>query len=517
MADNKIYERNLKDIKPTVNQKEMAETYVKKLHGVENLLEKDGPLYSTWIYLQIGLADPIVFNSSSNDPAKNLIASLNFKKTGTGTTNSFTLVVHYDPFNMGQNDAELVEELDERMAQAMSVDWSDASTSIRGKIQYGYNSTSDYELVSPCYEFYITDVSSEVRFDSGITTYKISGCSLMAIDCDFSADFEAVENKPLMEVVEKVLFKWYGDDNNRPTRIANTEVSQDNQFNYIIDIPDDVYNECVKITEGAVTGVNPLQYCIDLMAKYPLTQAEEEDDEYKDIDTLSYAQRPRYVIYMTDETDKPTIHVAHVKASSKLDKSGNETSTEENSIVMDYTFTWGLQQTTIVTGWSPSVDLRQYLIQKSLFMRYPRLKAEAEASGNEDLARKYRNKMINIDTEFGEYYDATISFVGVPADPPVGAEITVKPRILNAESRTSGVYTVVSGEDNISTNGEFTSSLNLVRKRSLTGMTKKLTQPQQDEYEQALKEVQEEEEQKRNEEEEAKRKRIEYLNSLPTY
>lgn len=514
MADNIIYERNLRDIKPITTQQEMADEYVKKLKGVENLLEKDGPLYSTWIYLQIGLSNPLVFNSSSNDPRKNLIASLNFKKTGTGTTNSFTLTIHYDPFNMGQNDAELVEELDERMARAMATDWSDASTAIRGKIQYGYNSTTDVELVSPCYEFYITDISSEIKFDSGITTYKISGCSLIAVDCDFSADFEAVEDKPLMQVVEEVLFKWYGDDNNRPTRIDSTKVSENNQYNYIIDIPDDVYNECVKITEGAVTGENPIQYCLNLMSKYPLTQAEEEDDEYNDLDNLSYAQRPRYVLYITDETERPTIHVAHVKASSRLDKDGNETSTEKNSIVMDYTFTWGLQQTNIVTGWSPSVDLRQYLIQKSLFIRYPRLKAEAEATGNDDLARKYRNKMINIDTEFGEYYDATISTVGVPADPPVGAEITVKPRILNAESRTSGVYTVVSGEDNISTGGDYSSTLNLVRKRSLTGMVKKLTKAQQDEYEQAKLEEAEEDRQKQEQADKEKQARIEYLNSL---
>lgn len=492
MADNKIYERNLKQVRVKNSQAEMATVYVQKLKEVEALLEKDGPLYATWIYLQIGLSNPLIFNSATNDPAKNLIADLVFNKTGTGVTNSFTLTIHYDPFNMGQNDAELVEELDERMATAMAGDWNDANKTMRGKIQYGYNTSSDSDLVSPCYEFYITNITSNVKMDSGITTYKIEGCSTLAIDCDFTADFPRVENKPLLEVIEQVLFKWYGDNSNKPPHIADTETANDNQFNYRIDIPDELYNNCVTITAEAQTGVQPIQYCLDLLDKNPLTQAEKDSKEFEDLSALSYSQKPRYALYITDEVDMPTIHVIHIKASSKIDENGVETATEENMISLDYTYTWGLQQTNIVTGWSPMVDLKLYLIQKSNYLRYARLKNEAEKTGNTDLVREYRKKLIDENTEFDEFYDAEIQTVGIPADPPLGAEVIIKPRILNAESRTAGVYSIRSCVDEISTSGLYTTTLSLFRIRSLTGKTMYLTKAQQEEYENAKAEAEEE-------------------------
>ena len=66
-----------------------------------------------------------------------------------------------------------------------------------------------------------------------------------------------------------------------------------------------------------------------------------------------------------------------------------------------------------------------------------------------------------------EMYNATLTILGIPCDPPLACEIQVIPRILESTSRTQGVYMINACTDNITTKGVFTSSLKLTRVRSL--------------------------------------------------
>ena len=132
MAGNYI-ERNIKNIKAEITQDVMATNYTNMLNKVANMIVNDGPIYSTWITLQLGINNPIKFNTSSTDPKKNLIASLRVEKSCAGVTNNFTVEIKYDPFNMGQDSTDAVEQLDEYVAMAMSGDWDNDSEKMRGK------------------------------------------------------------------------------------------------------------------------------------------------------------------------------------------------------------------------------------------------------------------------------------------------------------------------------------------------------------------------------------------------
>ena len=474
MAGNYI-ERNIKNIKAEITQDVMATNYTNMLNKVANMIVNDGPIYSTWITLQLGINNPIKFNTSSTDPKKNLIASLRVQKSCVGVTNEFRIEIKYDPFNMGQESTDAIEQLDEYVAMSMSGDWDDNNDKMCAKIQYGYNSTSDDDLVSPCYQFFITDISSKVNFDSGITAYTISGTSEIAPDCDFTAEFSAINDWRLMDIIEWTLYYWYGDPENKPSHTGNAKPS-DNPYKYRIDIPDDVYNESpIHVNVEAKSGMTPFSYCQAVLDANPLTQAEKDSGKYDDLSSLSYSQRPRYVMYITDNAGVQTIHVAHIKPSTTKDESGNEKAVEESPLKINYTFSWGMQEKNIITGWSPVVDLKRYLISKSLALRYPRLREQALTEGNQSKADEYQKKLVNINTELTEMYDAELQIVGIPADPPVTAEIRVIPRVLESVSRTAGVYVIRGCVDEITSNGKYTTTLTLFRKRSLNGLTETLS------------------------------------------
>ena len=99
------------------SQTQLLNDFENKLSNVIQMLENEGPVLSTWIRFQLGTSgNPVYFDSSSTNPKKNLIAQLYIKKNGADVANSFTLTVQYDPFNMGQDTADIVEQLDEYVA-----------------------------------------------------------------------------------------------------------------------------------------------------------------------------------------------------------------------------------------------------------------------------------------------------------------------------------------------------------------------------------------------------------------
>ena len=69
-----------------------------------------------------------------------------------------------------------------------------------------------------------------------------------------------------------------------------------------------------------------------------------------------------------------------------------------------------------------------------------------------------------------EYYDATLECIGIPTDFPVGAYIKVKPVVFQSMSRTAGRYFIVGADDSISTSGIFTTTIQLHRVDTISGV-----------------------------------------------
>lgn len=470
--------RSIVNLDVKVDQFGMKDRYEKMLNNVANMLDTNGPIYTTWIYFQIGLNEDnkIVFDSSSTDKQQNLIASLSIEKSCSGIANTFTLVIQYDPFNFGQNtNNDTVEKLDEFIAKAMAEDFDNSTAGCRGRIQYGYNSSSassDDELVSPLYCFFLTNATSNVSFDSGITTYTFTGTSILSADCDFVTDYDKVEDKNLLETVGKILYKYYGDPDNPPKIEGIDEIIPESpeDLKYRIDINSDDITKAVKISVDKSSNTqSPWLYCKSLLDANPLTEEEKNSEEFKDLESISLNKRPRYSMYITDVDGAQTIHIVHIAPSSTIDENGNETVVETGSMKIDYVFSWGmknedLQNKNIVTGWKPEVDLYTYLIRKANYARYNKIKTLYEEDP-EKYEKTYENvKAFNEDVL--EMYNAELELIGIPADPPMAAEIEIVPRVLETISRTAGIYVITGASDEISSTGIFKSTLKLFRVRS---------------------------------------------------
>lgn len=471
--------RNMQNVSSTINLQTMAKNYTNMLNSVANMIVNDGPIYDVWITFQIGTSKPITFNSSSTNPKENLIASLHVDKTGADIANGFQLVVQYDPFIYGQNSTDKLEILDECIARAMSYDFDEYGekkgnlNALRGTIQYGYNSTSDTNLVSPKYKFIISDIQSEVKTDSGITTYTFKGTSELSTDCDNVASFTEIKQWKMLDVIEWTLYYWYGDPDHKPSHTGDAPPS-DNAYKYRIDIPDDVYDAAKEtiIDVPATSGITPWQYCMNILQKYNLTDDERKSGEYDNSEELSYNQIPRYSMFLTDEDGIQTIHISHIKPVSATTYEGTLKKSEKGSLQIDYTFTWGKQlNKNIVVGWKPEVILKSYLIRKALYLRKQEHLKKLEEEGRLEELKKAKQDMAGFNVDLLEVYDAQLQLVGIPATPPVNAEVRVIPRILETESRQAGVYRITKCSDDINTAGIYTTTLTLIRVRGLKDET----------------------------------------------
>ena len=470
--------RSMQNVKSAESLEDMAVKYTNMLNSVANMIVNDGPIYDVWITFQMGKTKPITFNSATTNPDENLIASLRFDKTGADVANKFTLVVQYDPFKSGQYPTDRIEALDDCLAKAMSYDFEIGNTkgnlrALRGTIQYGYNSTSDTNLVSPKYTFILTNIESEVKTDSGITTYTIEGTSEISVDCDNTASFGKIEQWKLLDVIEWTLYYWYGDVNHKPSHTGDGEPT-DNPYKYRIDIPEDVYQSAINtiIDVEATNGVTPWQYCRSLLDQYPLTDAERESHLYDNREGLSTNQIPSYSMFITDEDGIQTIHVAHVKPVVAKDYEDSIKTVESGNLKIDYTFTWGKQQNkNIVVGWKPEVNLKTYLIRKAYYLRVKNDLETLESDGNTEALEQYKKNLSGYNDDLREVYDAQLQLVGIPATPPVNAEVKIIPRVLESESRQAGIYRIINCSDDISTGGVYTTTLKLLRVRGFQDAT----------------------------------------------
>ena len=480
---NYIERTQIKANTVTLSQKEMCTNYENMLNNVTNMLNVEGPVTSTWIKFKIGTdnnKNPIIFDSSSTNPKKNLIASLSFTKSTAGTANNFTLVVQYDPFNMGQEIADIIEQLDEYVAQSMSYDFDTDLNTMRGHLQFGYNAVSDSALVSPDYTFFLTSAVSEVKFESGISTYTFEGTSTIGADSDNSTKFPAVSEEKELKIVEETLYYWYGDPAKKPSRITNI-TPMDNEYKYYIDIPDYLYEDSPDIGQAIPeqSGMSPIEYCQQILNDNPLTKSEQNSGIYSDMTKLTYAQRPRYCIYIDDAA--LAIRVTHVVpkvTSSNTDENGVS---EESELKINYKFYWGQKTQNIVVGWRPEVNNMLYLIRKARVLRYEQDSlAQIQNSENENSKQSINDKLIRVNDDLNEMYDAQLQILGIPADPPIGALIPILPTILETPSRTAGFYMINGCTDNISTNGVYITTLNLFRIRGLDDPAKYLEPPSEE-------------------------------------
>lgn len=475
----------------TTSQEDMAKHFTNMLNNVADMFKTEGPIMSTWVKFQIGLTDNvIVFDSSSTNPKKNLIANLSFKKSCAGVTNDFTLTVQYDPFNYGQEDADIIEKLDEYVAKAMSVDLKTDLTALRGTLQYGYSSKSDANLTSPLYTFFLTEANTTVKFESGISTYIFKGTSVLAADCDNVTKFKAVtEETPMLEIIEATLYKWYGTTEHPPAHLKDSKLYKDltpldNSFKYQIDIPDEDFKDSVKITLPAASGMTPIVYCQHILDENFLSQSEVDSKNYDDLTKLTYWQRPRYILYIDDATS--TIRVTHI-VPQYTDE--NKTKLQESKYKIDFPFYWGTQDRNLVTGWQPEVSTMLYLIRRARAERANVLlggsvdsegnslletfmvETLGDESNNDERRKSLMKQLVDISNNLNEMYDAQLQILGIPADPPLGAEIRIKPVIMQTVSRTAGVYIITGCQDEITTNGMYLTTLQLYRVRALDDST----------------------------------------------
>lgn len=530
-----VTSRNFKNNGFALSVNELSSVYNNTLRKVCNMIEKQGPIYSTWIRFQIGHNKPIIFDTSSTNNKENLIADLRMEKSGNGIANTFTLTVRYDPFNFGQNTQDKIEALDDLLARAMIYDLGDTDNldnleDLHGYIQYGYNYTEDANLVSPKYVMMITDAKSRVEWSSGITTYTFEGCSFLALDCEFTADFDAVaeeDNKGLIDYINETLYYYYGDSAHKPSHISSDE-TYGGSFRYRIVIPEKLFEDQPTFTADAVTGISPWTYCKNLL-QGKMAKSDAENETYKDSATII---KPRYSMFISDANQ--TIYVNYI---SPLNNKYIEK--------VDYTFTWSTDLTTnIVTAWNPNVDLKQYLIQRASKARTfsqnlttydstvevantyetevktdniskpfvgpvdtgessnPAIPNYRKQNGNslfptnvsliqsgkvvsttntstvntksvdndntgQEVIEGYKNNNDEISSEVYEMYDAELETIGIPADPVLLAQVVVKPRILESVSRTAGYYIIQGCTDEIDNRGRYTSTLKLFRMKNL--------------------------------------------------
>lgn len=445
--------RNFKNISATTTPAKMAAKYTTMLNAVSNMITKEGPIYSTWIRFQIGKNNPITFDSTSNNKKENMIAGLTFNKKGAGVVNDFELIIRYDPFDYGQNTTDKIELLDELIADAMSYDIHNDIDRLRGYIQYGYNCPTDSTLISPKYQFILTNASSSVDWSTGIAEYTFEGTTDLAADANFTTAIPKFENEYLIDIVTTVLWAFYGKESEEPVHRAKGVSFHENEYGYKIEVDDDLRLKSPKITVNAVSKQSPWLYVQNLLDTY-MSEEDKNVEEYQS-DKITQNQKPRYAMFITDEAGAQAIHITYVSPKE-----------QDKNVKIDYQFTWGLKsQNNLVLKWNPETDLRLYLLQQSIKKRNDVLLKTNPSEAEEFMKLMNSSYLENVDVF--EMYDATLTLIGIPADIPLAAEVTVMPRILESVSRTAGIYMIQGGVDRIATSGSFSSELKLLRIRGI--------------------------------------------------
>ena len=522
-----IYTRNFKDrlsdeenYGATNDAFAMCKRFDNMVNKVEDMISKTS-IYSPWIRIQFGPGNnPITFNTATNEnDRENIIASLELTKSGSGVANNFKLVVIWNPYNYGQNPSEKLQGLDDLVALAMDVDNTTTSYQLKGYIQYGYNYTENDELVSPKYEFILTQASADVKTSTGVTTYTFEGYSVLSLDCDFSnITYGEINDWNLMDLVGWTLYYYYGDPAYPPIyqEIDTSKPIFPNSPGYRIDIPKEYYEECAKedghrasVPTRQNVDLTPWNYCLNVMnsAENVLTITDEQSGKYSSLSELKTNEIPYWTLYLTEEDGVKTIHVTHT--SPLLNDDRGIKNAEGETLESKKTFTWGYLDgnyngnrptatNSLVTKWTTNANLYLYLIRKTSEARntgdnvhaaqeaYNEANNEYIAAVNNGVATKSEidtkkaarqsaldklNEMLSsyLKQELDdEIYDTTMELVGIPADIPINMKMRIIPRVLeDIPSRQAGIYGVTGATDYISTSGIYRTEIKLLRQHSL--------------------------------------------------
>jgi len=322
--------RNFRNVSATTTPAKLATSFDNMIDAVLNMLKKEGPIYSTWIRFQIGESNPLTFDTSSTSKKENLIAGLTFHKKGAGVVNDFELIIRYDPFDHGQNTEDKIELLDELIASAIGYDFDDDLKRLRGYIQYGYNVPDDVTLVSPKYEFILTNAESEVDWSTGLSEYKFEGTTELATDAEYTTSIPEFKDQNLLDIVEQVLQANYGINPEGKEKLVNGLKYRHNNMNYKIEIDDDLRKGAPTVSVAAVASQSPWIYCQNLLQSH-MSVSDDALQYYKESD-LSYLA-PHYYMYVTDEADNKTIHISYIAPKD----SG------ASNIALKHVFEWGKQ------------------------------------------------------------------------------------------------------------------------------------------------------------------------------
>lgn len=481
-----------RNIQSTIRQEDMVTNFENMLKKVSNMIGNNGAAYSVWIKFVIGKNEStqIVLNSSSQNKEENTVMSLNYKKSGAGIANSFTLKVAVDLCDFGQKTRGRVEQFDELIYQAMNAtSYENAIDRFYCQFQYGYNVYGDTQIVSPLYTGLITGIKPSINYANGISTYTITGTSYI-LGTSNTYDFDAIGDptKPksgwnAADLVLWNMWKYHGNpetinqvyDSGYIKRKGSTGTDADDRHDDVkngissmfnIDISENIWHDISNVQMEKET-TTAIEYC-----RHVLQNARNKTEPSYDEATNSYKLDeddfiPYYTLYFTDSGNSgvPTAHVAYVGSNSQA--------TEGAGVrTVNFEFSWFDRKNNIVLDWNPEVNLMSYLTVRAKLesekdkLDKNRKQQLADALDEETILRidkEYEESLLEIQNTNIEYHTATLTLVGIPSDIPLNIMLNVKPKIFESISRTQGLYYLTSSEDTINTNGLFTTKLTAIK------------------------------------------------------
>lgn len=284
---------------------------------------------------------------------------------------------------------------------------------------------------------------------------------------------------------------------------------------FMIDVPEDLRKSASSISLDTMNDMTPIDYISKVLSVTFNTSdpnyVKDDDGEHYNIEEGGF--KPYYTYYITDSNGGgvPTIHITYISSQESALNTGN------NLRKVNFSFDWFNRTNNIVVGWNPEVNIMSYFLVRSQLDSYTSKigakKEEMEVNRKtmqelEDTANEWDNKTTgnsivdiilkgfwkiganamrakrgsleksnaDLQAEINElqekldafsqgyeYYKATITLVGIPADIPVSCVLSIKPKIFESISRTQGNYMVLGATDKINTNGLFTTTINLFR------------------------------------------------------
>lgn len=295
-----------------------------------------------------------------------------------------------------------------------------------------------------------------------------------------------------------------------------------------IDIPKDLLDNASLVYMEAMSDMTPMDYCREVLHRTVNTSDSRYngDDLNPGYDLEDGDFEPYYTMYVTDSGGGgvPTVHVAYIGSNGDLNAlRGIRT--------INFNFEWFSRTNNLVIGWKPQVDLMAYFVARAEIEHHiaamekeiELLKSASKNLNNintsidnwqesvlnkltygkkfnlfgveidvqsvansavdalqafttgvaeigvDGIISNYQEKIKALsDTTNIEYYQSTLTLVGIPSDIPLNVLIQVKPKIFESVSRTQGKYYILGAKDSINTNGLFTTTIELQRYKNMT-------------------------------------------------